>query len=401
MDKRWLELFFGQVQIEVSGRRAEQFINRCLEHEISISNIKRTDKTTIICTVQSEDVRKLRPLLRQSDCKLHIVKRKGLPFFLRRMTFKKGFVAGMVLFVAVLFVLSNMVWRVEIKGTDPQTAYEIRQVLHNIGVERGKFQFQLPSRDDIQYAVTNRVNKVSWVGVGINGTTYTLDVVKKEIPDKEKGLTPRNLVASKEAVVQNIYVERGKAMVQPDDYVKKGDVLISGVIGDEDRQKVVPAKGKVTGETWYESRVSVPLETGLKTYTGKNYKKHAIYLFGLRIPVWGFSGPDFNQYDIKTKKTPLKFLGWTLPVTYEKKTYLQTDQVKRTYSEKKAFREAKTLAKKDLLKKLDGNDKIISEKVLRESVENGKVKILMYYTVIEDIAVEQPLIESKEPKETE
>ncbi|HEX7063938.1 MAG TPA: sporulation protein YqfD [Bacillales bacterium] len=396
MDKRWLSLFFGQVRIEVRGRRAEQFINRCIEHEVNVTDIKRTDEQSIICTIQSQDVRKLRPLLRQSDCKLHIAGRKGWPFFLNKLSFKKGFVAGILLFAAVLFMLSNMLWRIEITGTDPETAHEIRKVLDKLGVERGEFQFSLPAKEDIQHAIADQIDQVAWVGANLNGTTYRFNVLEKEIPEEEKALTPRNLVAEKEAVIYDIYVEQGVAKVQPDEYVKKGDVLISGVIGEKKHRKVVPAKGKVLGETWYESEITVPLVTELKTYTGKSYTKHAVYIFGFRIPVWGFSKPDFDKYDVKLKKTPMKFLGWTLPISYETKKYLQTDKVKREYTRKQATAKAKQLGKEDLLNQLDQNARIKSQKVLRETVDNGKVKVLMYYTVIEDITVEQPLINTKE-----
>lgn len=396
MNKRWLALFFGQVQMNVTGRRSEQFINRCLEYEISISNIRRLDQNQITCTVAAEDVRRLRPLLRQSDCKLHIVNRKGLPFFLMGLSFKKGFIAGIFLFIMILFVLSNMIWRVQITGADPQTSQEIRQQLWKLGVTPGKFQFSLPAKEDIQYAIKEQLNDVAWIGAKLNGTTYHFRVLEKELPKKEKGLTPRNLIAKKEAIIYNIYVEQGKAVVQTDDYVKKGDVLISGTIGNENHQKVVPAKGKVLGETWYDSTATVPLETAYKAYTGKNYTKHYLKIFGFAIPFWGFSRHGFQNCDIINKSTPIKFLKWTLPLTYEKKIYKQTRIIKKSYTKKEATSVAKKMAKKDLLSKLNQKDHILSEKVLRDSTENGKVKVFMHYTVIENIAKEQPLIESKE-----
>ncbi|HET7615928.1 MAG TPA: sporulation protein YqfD, partial [Bacillales bacterium] len=90
------------------------------------------------------------------------------------------------------------------------------------------------------------------------------------------------------------------------------------------------------------------------------------------------------------------FLRWELPVTFISKNYLQTETDKRTYTKEQALEKAKQLGRKDLRNKLGPHDKIKSEKVLRETVENGKVKVLMYYTVIENIAVEQPLIDNKE-----
>src|SRR5699024_1892861 len=103
----------------------------------------------------------------------------------------------------------------------PKIEQEVRNVLAELGVETGKFQFMLPSADDIQYAISDNIHKIAWVGASLDGTTYTLRIVEKEIPEEEKGLTPRNLVATKKAVIHDIYVEKGEARVEPNDYVNK------------------------------------------------------------------------------------------------------------------------------------------------------------------------------------
>lgn len=396
MDKRWLNLFFGQVEIKVTGNHVESFINHCLQNGVDMSNIKRVSEDSIVCTIRSEHVRQLRSLLRKSDAKFRVLDRRGMPFYLRKLSFKKGFVAGIVLFAAVLFVLSNMLWDVNVVGAGPKVEHEIRQVLNDVGVQNGKFHSSLPSAEDIQYAINDRVDKVAWVGASLDGTTYNFRVVEKEVPKEKKGLTPRNLVATKEAVVHDIYVEQGKAKVKPNDYVQKGDVLISGKIGDKDHRKIIPAKGKIFGETWYETTVSVPLSSKLKTYTGERTTKHAIEIFGVRIPYWGFYNSEYKQYDVKTKKTPVHFLGWELPIVFERKSYLQTEESKQSYTKKQAVEVAKQLGQKDLKAKLGKSDQIKSGKILRQSLENGKVKVLLYYTVIENIAAEKPLVKNKE-----
>ena len=38
-------------------------------------------------------------------------------------------------------------------------------------------------------------------------------------------------------------------------------MLVSGLIGSEEEKQKVGAKGKIYGETWYKSTVTVPLET--------------------------------------------------------------------------------------------------------------------------------------------
>lgn len=48
-------------------------------------------------------------------------------------------------------------------------------------------------------------------------------------------------------------------------------------------------------------------------------------------------------------------------------------------------------AKSDLLRTLGPEAEIITEKVLQQTLERGKVILSLYFTVEENIAVEQPL----------
>ena len=63
---------------------------------------------------------------------------------------------------------------------------------------------------------------------------------------------------------------------------------------------------------------------------------------------------------------------------------------------KEAVEKGIKLAKKDVKVTIPEDAKIAGEKVLREKVENGKVKLIISYQVIENIAMEQPLIKETE-----
>ena len=54
--------------------------------------------------------------------------------------------------------------------------------------------------------------------------------------------------------------EIGEVVREINDYVKPGDIIISGEIKLYDQVKdVTSAKGKVYGEVWYQTKVTYPL----------------------------------------------------------------------------------------------------------------------------------------------
>ncbi|NEU32363.1 sporulation protein YqfD [bacterium LRH843] len=393
MKNNWTNLINGYVRVQIDGEYPERFLNRCIEEHISIWDIKRIGDERIVCYMDIEDVKRIRPLLRLTRCKVNFTTRRGLPFILKRMMKRSGFVAGLLCFFCVLFMLSNMVWNIDVRGASPKVEHELRQIVKQMGIKKGALQFLLPSVELIQRDVTEMITGATWVGVRQKGTTYEFEVVEQQLPEEAERFSPRNLVATKKAIIYDIFVEHGEAQVKPNDFVREGDVLVSGFIGKEGRKILVPAVATVLGEIWYKSEASVPLNTLFTSLTGERVSRHYVRVNEWDLPIWGFGKNEFQTFQQFEHETPLKFFKWTLPITYKKRDLFETSQFKRTYTKKEAVLAAQNRARVDLIKHLPADARIIGEKVLHEAVENGKVNLQIHYQVIEDITSEQPIIQ--------
>lgn len=390
----WFESLSGYVQVEITGEAIEPFINRCMTERIALWSIKRVDDETISCYLFVKDIKNIRTHLKETNCKLTFKRKKGLPFFLKKIRTRVGIVIGLIFCLFVIFLGSNLVWSIQITGASPEVEHEVRLQLNKIGVAKGALLFLLPGEQDIQQAVTEAIDDVTWIGVKRRGTQYSFDVVEKTLPKTEQEINPRHLVAKKKAVIHKIYVEQGQSLVEENDFVQKGDLLVSGFIGTEDQQKVVPAKAEVLGEVWYVSDITIPLETVINTNTGNDWSVHYLKVGNVNVPVWGFwRQPDFKQVKTVVDEMPFYFLNWKLPISYYQKTEMEVEPLKRTYSEKEAIAVGKERAKHDLLRMLTADAEIKGEKILHQSVRNGKVNLKIHYQVIEEISKEQAIIQ--------
>ncbi|RFU71686.1 sporulation protein YqfD [Peribacillus saganii] len=393
MKNQWTNFYTGFVKVKASGIGAERLINGLLRKNISIWDVKRSGEDTVLFCIELKDISTLRAVVRNSDCKVSFIEGRGIPFFTKRALKYSGFLIGLLSFFIIIFMLSNMVWGIEIKGANPETEHAIRKELDKIGVEVGKVQFLIDDVETIQRKLSDNIKAVTWIGVELKGTTFHFQVVEKEQPEEAEKLSPRNLVARKKAVIVGMFVEKGQKQVEISDYVNKGQLLVSGVIGNENNQRVVGAKGKVLGETWYKSTVEVPLKTKFSVFNGDEKVKHYINISGFSLPVWGFKKPEYKQYEVESTTKPFKFWKWELPAAYMSETYRSKEQITRVYTKGQAMAEAKKMAIKDLEKQLPEGAKIIGEKILHAGVDNGKVKLSIHYQVIEDIAVGIPIIQ--------
>ena len=68
------------------------------------------------------------------------------------------------------------------------------------------------------------------------------------------------MVAKKSAIIKKIEASKGEIIKNINEYVSKGDVVISGEIKLNDNVKaVIPAQGIIYGEVWYNVKTEYPL----------------------------------------------------------------------------------------------------------------------------------------------
>jgi len=393
MKNQWIHIFSGTVKVKLTGKGIERFLNQLTRNGVSVWNVRKHGTEAVTFYVNLHDVKKLRIPARDSQCKIRFLERAGGPFFLRRLWTNSGFLLGACLFFALIMVLSNMVWGIEIKGASPATEHQIRKELDKMGISVGKLQFSIDNVESIQRVLTDQIGALTWIGVELKGTTYHFQVVEKSEPKKAEAIGPRHLVAKRKAAIVKIFVEKGEPAVKVNDYVLPGQLLVSGLYGKEDNLKSVAASGEILGETWYSTKVELPLKSTFQVFNGNEKRKYALKIVGKVLPVWGFGKPEFSEYETEVNEQRVKFFKWSLPLTVEKKTLREREQVTRIYTKQEAIESAKELARKDIKKHLPENAIIKGEKILHQSFENDKVNLTTHFTIIEDIAVGQPIIQ--------
>jgi len=395
MKNRWIIFFSGIITVKIRGKGLERLINNLIRNGLFIWQVRRQGVESITFKMKLSDVKKFRKYVRGSGCKVTFYKREGFPFLLLRLLKNSGFLIGSILFVFVILLLSNMIWGIQVKGADPATEYKIYKELDKMGVKVGKLQLFVDNVESIQRQLTNNVEEITWVGVELQGTTYHLQVVEKNEPKQPEYLSPQNLVAKKKAVIVDMFVEEGQAVVNIHDSVEEGQLLVSGLIGKEGQNVQVPAKGEIWGETWYRSDVELPLKSTFQVFNGNEKQKHYLKIANLKIPIWGFGQIEYKEYETEATEKTIQFLKWELPLSYIHETHRDKEVETRIYSKEEAFQVAKEMAKLDIKSRLSEEAKIKGEKILHQSIDNGKVSIAIHFQIVENIAEGQPIIQGE------
>ena len=269
--------------------------------------------------IDAKSFKKLRPLVRKTHVKIHILDRHEAFFFYRHKR-RWWFLLGMMVFAGMIYILSLFVWQIDIDGNRKYTDALILQALAKMDVKTGcrKSEIDLPK---IEEELRIMYNEITWVSASIAGTKLQIELREGDLkisgssgggqtgnvkrvenrennPKTQNGESetdlPANLVADEDAIITNLVVRRGTVAVRYGDEVKKGDVLIEGKVyiynEDETLKKVdyLTAEGDVFGkyQELYEKHYQRKHE--VRSYTGKNYRELGVAIVGKSfcLPVW-------------------------------------------------------------------------------------------------------------------
>lgn len=386
----WLK---GTVVVETRGGKPEELVNKAMAGGLGLSAIRWTSKGKMQFEVSVGDFFRLRPYLKETSCRVHVTERRGLPFWLVKAEKRIWFSVGIVLFFAIIFMLSSLVWNVEVEGNVKLTDEQVLQAAKQEGLYPMQWSFRLQNADVISKKLVHSLPGTTWVGVEKKGTKVRIQVVEMTLPETPSLQNPRHLVASADGVVTQIIAETGKAVVKKNTRVKKGQTLISGLIGSETNSKAVVAKGTVRGLVWYEFKVEAPLVQQVKVYTGEKKSKWYAVLGSRALQVSGFGKDGFGNSETITHEERISWRNWTLPIGRMKETVMETELQERTLTEEEAKSVGLLQAKADVIEKAGRDAVIVDEIVLHEEADNGKVYMKVLFEVDQSLVTELPLVQ--------
>ena len=333
---------YGFYRLETAAKDSRRLINLLMRHGIAHGDITHRQNGALSFTVMRKDWPELREIIDKSGILVYSVYGKGLPFFVDRYKKRAGFFAGAVIFLLLVWFSTLFVWRVEVvSDTEMNTAAVIGN-LKNIGIAEGSF---IPTTDCLEKSAEylSTYDDCSWLSVNIVGTVARIELrpnVRAE--DKTVGDNPCNIVAGYGGVICSFVINSGKGYVSAGDVVKKGDLLVSGIIEDVGGQlRLIESDAEIYAETERILEIKVDFAHTEKSYTGREKSSLSFRFFGLEfeLPFLSRKPEDGWEYGSKSEQMML-WDSTTLPV--EKIT-----RVWREYSENEEYytvRQARDIA---------------------------------------------------------
>ncbi|MBX6377064.1 MAG: sporulation protein YqfD, partial [Clostridia bacterium] len=281
---RFAAYVLGHLVVRASGPGCERLINLAVARGIYFWNVRRDGDDVLAC-VGIAGFFRLRPLVRQTRCRLRVERRVGLPFLWALLRRRRLLVAGGAVLVATLLVLSSFVWVVEVRGLRTLSRQEVLAAAARLGLKPGVAKRSL-DLERIESQLPLELPRIGWVGVRVTGTRAVVEVVERAVLDP--AFLPQrggaDVVARRDGLVTHVLVLMGQAEVREGDVVRRGQVLIRGLLApppdapraEEAVPRPVRARGIVLGRVWYNAYVEVSRVQVNRVRTGRVYVRRSL-----------------------------------------------------------------------------------------------------------------------------
>ena len=319
------------VKVSVTGRSCERFFNLCINHDILLYQIAGgADHFTML--MKASDFLKIRRLVKKCGIHVTVCQKHGFPFFLKKHRKRKFFLLGWIWCCFFLYVMSLHIWKIEIHGNQQISREQLMQYLEDAHMGYGCRKKAIDCKQTAA-DIRNAFPEITWVAVKKQGTlleidlkentdkSYSVPQAETEMADSQQG---SSLVATQDGRIIDIITRSGIACVTSGQKVKKGDLLVSGIVpitNDENEivsREYVQADADIVLEITGTYTAQIPRERSQTVYAQEENHGYYLRIFQ-KLFSTAASLTDTSENEILTEEHQLTlFSDFYLPVIWGK-----------------------------------------------------------------------------------
>lgn len=387
-----INYIIGYLRISIEGYYIERFINICRKEKIIIWNLKRDKNIKLDLNIGIKDFKKAANIAKQTQCKIKITRKKGIPFLFNRYKKRKIFFVFLVLMIIFLSISSNFVWNIQIVEENKEVIENIEQDLQEAGLTVGKLKSKVNTKEVINKVRLKRED-IAWMGIEFKGTNAIVKLVKATSkPDIIDENDYCSIVSDKQGVITKINAQNGTIAAKVGDTVNVGTPLINGWMeGKFTGIRYVHARGEIEAKVWYSESKTIMYNTTEREETGNIENKYKIKFNNFEINL-SKTLSKFKIYDTIYEENKIKiFSNFYLPISLVKMTNKEIEEVEKNLTPEQAKDIGIQELQEELDSKIEDKSKIVNKIISTNEKENG-IEVTVTYEVLENIGTNEKIV---------
>ena len=223
------------------------------------------------------------------------VRTTGVLGYILRSIIKPHRIISMILSIVLWQGLSMMIYDIQIQGGNNAKKQLIRETLNKMNVKVPAISQDVSTlKADLKKRLEN---EISWLEIEKQGSRYKISYTPKESAHLTE-LSDTELIAQKDGVIERFDIQHGNKMYKVNDFVHKGDVLVSNSLQDsKGEMEDIYVGGRVFAYVWQDVTLSVP----------KSKEPAAFQFFELLLEARRNVSKDFHEDDRIYNENILQF----------------------------------------------------------------------------------------------
>lgn len=381
MKNKYLKRLDKIVKIKVSGRNVYRFIDRLIKDKVYIYDLKIINIKNVIIKISYDDYLILKDKKSIYDIDLLDVygKLKIKKYFKEHYVFIIFLIIGYV----VLMFLSNFIFDIEVVHANFEIRELVYRELRKNGIEKYIFRKSYQELENIEKNILdNNKTKIEWIEINRSGTKYIVRVEERKIDKGEERFEYQDIVSSKSGIITKVLAESGEIIKNTNDYIKGGEVVISGNITLPDGSSVLSrASGKVYAEVWYLVDVSYPYIYREEILTGRAKEVFLIKFLNKRISLF-----DFSKFNTFKKSDRILFGDIFKFFSFIKEKQYEMIVIDEFYTKEEVVVKAVERAVTRVKDTLREDEQIIKYRILSTYYDESKVNLKIFFSVNEEVS---------------
>ena len=306
----WHKVHVTFISADISGA-LQVFASR----KIVIENAVYEDRFRLSFAIDKKSLPMLQSLVEKRGDTLVIRKHEGFGQVISAFFHRPVLLIGLIFAIFLSCWIPNRVFFVRVEGNCTIPANRIIVQAEQCGISFG-VQRRIVRSEQMKNALLQSVPEIQWAGINTYGCTAVITVRERnEAKASESNNVLSSIVAAQDAVVREIVVQKGNALCQVGQVVRKGQTLVSAYTDCGRYIRVTGAQGEIFGDTQHKLTVISPTEYCLRTTVSGVGEKYSLILGKKRINFYkgsGISGGSCAK--IYTEKCVTLPGGFTLPI---------------------------------------------------------------------------------------
>ena len=370
----------NSIILKVKTKNITRFLTNLYKLNIEVLNVNIVNHKELIIEVCECDYDKVCGISILN--KVNIVDYRGKNKVKRFINKNKVLFISLIINLFILVFLSNIIFSIEIKHESSEVRNLVITELKKYNIKKYTLKKNYTELDSIKNKIlNNNKDKIEWIEINTSGCKYVVKVVMRKLNSNNKDDGIYNIVSNSNAVIKKIVAENGSIVREVNEYVYKGDILISSEIKLNDEIKGYKnAKGVVYGEVWYKMHVIMPYIYMYRTRTGISLTNYSVNFFNKSLII----GKKFKNSEIDKH---IIFSNNIIPISITKNKEYEINDSSDIQVSSIAYLNALSYSKGKMEEKLGSDEYIISSRVLKKDAKSNTIELDIFYKVYKKISV--------------